>query len=625
MRVRRALSVAPGLIVRAAAGLVVLVLSVVLLTETGLATEAPAPAADTTSLDQTKAALDEIEETLGREDVSAETLANLRQKLNAAIDALRGFVEELEPRVGEAEERLKQLGPAPAKDAPPESSEIASAREELSKQFSDLDGALKQARVLSVRGDQLSERVAQQRHALYAKELFARSASVLDPFFWAEAFRALPIEWRRAQALLEIWRSDRADAQRLTAAALMLVAIVIVVVAASRWWFPRLTAGEQATSSGKAWTALWVFVWFAARTPVASLAALLAFETLALLTSRLDQIAQGLVAGIAAAAFGHGVARGLFAVEKPQRRLVREDDATARCFHNHLVWASRVLGVVIPLQVIHKTLFAPLVITVATNALFAAAVAGFLGHLVFRLGRLQTIRGGGLVAATWIHPLALLLCVSILLALAAGYSGLAAFVALRIIVAAAVLGALYLLSVVTHTLFASIGEDTPKGQKLATSLGLSARTLGLGGALASAVIRVALVVVAFVLIIGPWEVSTADLFDTIRNVPFGFKIGELHLSLRALLSAAAALALILIITRVVQRWLATELLPRSAIDPSLALSIVTIFGYIGAITAITLALTGLGFDLQKIALIAGALSVGIGFGLSPLSRTSYPA
>jgi potassium-dependent mechanosensitive channel len=212
----------------------------------------------------------------------------------------------------------------------------------------------------------------------------------------------------------------------------------------------------------------------------------------------------------------------------------------------------------------------------------------------------------------------LLLCVSILLALVAGYSGLAAFVALRIIVAAAVFGALYLLSAVTHTLFASIAEDTTKGQKLATSLGLSPRTLGVGGALLSAVIRVALIVVAFVLTIGPWEVSTADLFDTIRNVPFGFKIGELHLSLRALLSAAAVLALILIITRVIQRWLATELLPRSAIDPSLALSIVTIFGYVGAITAITLALTGLGFDLQKIALIAGALSVGIGFGLQSI-------
>jgi small-conductance mechanosensitive channel len=69
------------------------------------------------------------------------------------------------------------------------------------------------------------------------------------------------------------------------------------------------------------------------------------------------------------------------------------------------------------------------------------------------------------------------------------------------------------------------------------------------------------------------------------------------------------------VTRIVQRWLETELLPRTKLEPSLQLSIVTIFGYVGAITAIGLALSGLGFDLQKVALIAGALSVGIGFGL----------
>ena len=32
-------------------------------------------------------------------------------------------------------------------------------------------------------------------------------------------------------------------------------------------------------------------------------------------------------------------------------------------------------------QVLHKTLFAPLIITIATNALFAAVVAAFLIHL----------------------------------------------------------------------------------------------------------------------------------------------------------------------------------------------------------------------------------------------------
>ena len=127
--------------------------------------------AEEPSLESIKTTLDEIEEAVGRDDVTQETLVELRQKLNATADTLRGKIDELEPRVNEAEERLKQLGPAPAKDAPPESQEIADQRKELTESFSELDGALKQARVLSVRIEQLSERVSQKRHALYANEL----------------------------------------------------------------------------------------------------------------------------------------------------------------------------------------------------------------------------------------------------------------------------------------------------------------------------------------------------------------------------------------------------------------------------------------------------------------------
>jgi potassium-dependent mechanosensitive channel len=115
--------------------------------------------AEEPSFESIKMTLDEIEEAVGRDDVTQETLVELRQKLNATADTLRGKIDELEPRVNEAEERLKQLGPAPAKDAPPESQEIADQRKELTESFSELDGALKQARVLSVRIEQLSERV----------------------------------------------------------------------------------------------------------------------------------------------------------------------------------------------------------------------------------------------------------------------------------------------------------------------------------------------------------------------------------------------------------------------------------------------------------------------------------
>ena len=567
------------------------------------------------SLETIKSSLDAIESAVDSEDATAETLAGFRQTLNIATDTLRAKIDELQPRVSEMEQRVKQLGPAPAKDAPPENPDIANEREELTKQFSEMDGELKQAKVLSLRVDQLSERVAQKRHLLYARELFARSPSVLNPFFWQDTLRAFPIELRTESAVLHAWISERGDRPRWTAGVLTMVATIAFAIGLTRWWFPRLLSHSMDTRSAKAWAALWVFVWFTLRMPLAAAASLLTFDALGLLTVRVEQIAEGLVAGIAAASFGYGVSRALFAPREPERRLLQEDDATALCFHNHLVWSARALGVLIVSQVVHKTLFAPLIITVATNAVFAAITAGFLMHLVIRLGQIRRDRGEALVVAAWTYPLGLLMTALIALALVAGYAGLAAFVALRVVVAAAALGALYLLLVVTQTLFATIGEQSAKAQNLADRLGISAGTLGLGGALLSAAIRVILILAAFLLIIGPWEVSTADLFDTVRNIPFGFKIGEIHLSFEALLAAAVLLLALLVVTRIVQRWLETELLPRTRLEPSLQLSIVTIFGYIGAITAIAAALTGLGFDLQKIALIAGALSVGIGFGL----------
>ena len=588
-----------------------------LLATVGFERKAWAEAGEEPSIEELKKSLDEIEAAVDSEDITAETLAGFRDKLNSATDILRKKIDWLEPRAKEAEDRLKELGPAPAKDAPAESAEIAGQRKELTDEFNDIDGELKQARVLTVKTDQLGDRVAQKRHALYANELFARSASILDPSFWTEVYRALSIELRSIEALVDAW-SEHHTRPRWAGAALIIVVIIAIVIVLTRWWLPRRIGEPSNTRSAKAWAALWVFIWFAIRTPLAGFAALLALTTFGLLTVRLEQIAQGVVAGMAAAAFGHGVARGLLAPEHPHRRLVQEDDETALCFYNHLLWASRALGALIVLQVIHKTLFAPLVITVATNALFAATTAAFLVHLVLRLGTIKKNRGEALVAASWAHPLGLLMAVLIGIALVAGYAGVAAFISLRVIVAAAVFGALFLLLVITQTLFASINEQTPKGQMLAESLGIDPRTLGLSGALLSALIRVILIATSFLLIIGPWEVSTADLFDTVRNIPFGFKIGEIRVSFQAILAAILVLVLLLVLMRIIQRWLERELLPRTGLEPSLQLSIVTIFGYVGAITAIALALSGLGFDLQKIALIAGALSVGIGFGLQSI-------
>jgi small-conductance mechanosensitive channel len=72
------------------------------------------------------------------------------------------------------------------------------------------------------------------------------------------------------------------------------------------------------------------------------------------------------------------------------------------------------------------------------------------------------------------------------------------------------------------------------------------------------------------------------------------------------------------ITRVVQRWLTARVLSRSRLDPSIQASIVTVTGYIGIVLAASLALGRLGVALENVALVAGALSVGIGFGLQSI-------
>ena len=603
-------------------GLAFLLLLAMLTASGGLGQEhKPADAQTAASFDDIKIALDEAEATVDDKSASGDKLLEVRQKINELGATLREKLHEIEPRAKEVADRLKQLGPAPAKDAPAENQDIADQRTDLTAEVTELDGEVKQTRVLLLRVDQLSERVSQKRHTLYARELFAQTQSILDPHFWIDVVNALPVEARRFDGLIASWQQsvgENVSDSYLIGAVSTLVAIVLMIYFAGRW-ASRLSAGWRRDAGlSRAWRALRVFVLRVARTSLAALAALLVLRAFGLLTDRTEQIVQAMVVGIAAASVGRGVAMSVFAPHRPERRLAQLDDQSAMILYSFLVWAPVALALTIVLQAFHKAAFAPLVVTVATNALFAMITAALLALLVFRLGRLKRLQSVGLITVQWVHPLALVMASVIAVALLAGYASFAAFVALRVIVAAVVFGALYLFLEVTKAFFAGSIEQAARREALAANLGVTVRGLGLIGTMLSGAIRLLLVALSFVVIIGPWEISTADLFDSIRNVPFGFKIEDIHLSISALLGALVVLAFFILVTRVARRWLETELLPRTAIEPSLQQSIATIFGYLGVIAAITLALGNLGIDLQKIALVAGALSVGIGFGLQSI-------
>jgi small-conductance mechanosensitive channel len=116
-------------------------------------------------------------------------------------------------------------------------------------------------------------------------------------------------------------------------------------------------------------------------------------------------------------------------------------------------------------------------------------------------------------------------------------------------------------------------------------------------------------------VLGPWGIFAADFFEVVQNTVFGFRVGDISISLDTIVSAVVLLLIGFAATRFVQRWLERRFLPRTGLDPGLQNSVSVLFGYAGVIIALIFALSELGIDLQKIALIAGALSVGIGFGL----------
>jgi potassium efflux system protein len=568
-------------------------------------------------------ALDRLEATLKSEHLATDELVDLAATSVPVRDALQKRIAELEPQAAQAEARLKQLGPAPSGGAPAEPEALAAQRAQLTKAFADLDAELKQARLMAVRADQLAQTITERRYRAYAAELFTRSWSVLDPRFWIGVADALVDDSRRVANLLLAWAqfiAEEGSAARVAATLAALLMLFFAAAAGLRRWNAWARAQHPASRFGKAMRSLMTLVRSAALAPLLMLAAVEIVRAFGLLPPQFNEIARGLIIATALGGFGHGVARGVLAPYEPERRILTISDRAARLLSGHLTAAALLIALFTFLDVVQKAVYSPPILIAFASIVFALANAGILLHLLFRL------RAGADDAddqrvpdQAWLRGLAWLMIVAILIAVLAGYARLADFLTERLLASIFILGAFYLLSVVSDALFRDVvAADTPRARAIALNLGLRPSRLGLIGALLSGAIRVLLFFFALVVILSPWEGTATDMVGALQGFRFGFTIGEATISFHAVLAAMAVLVIGILLTRAAQRWLETQILPRTEIEPSLQLSVGMIFGYVGIILAISLALGALGIDLQKIALVAGALSVGIGFGLQSI-------
>jgi len=73
-----------------------------------------------------------------------------------------------------------------------------------------------------------------------------------------------------------------------------------------------------------------------------------------------------------------------------------------------------------------------------------------------------------------------------------------------------------------------------------------------------------------------------------------------------------------IVLRLFKGWLKNSYLPHTNLETGMGRSLTTLLGYVGGILVISIALSALGLSVNRIAWIASALSVGIGFGLQAI-------
>ncbi len=585
-------------------------------------------------LDGVRVIFDQTEAGLLRDELDQEDINELRERVAPLVEEVRDLIAAIEPSLDLLRARQRELGPVPEEGATQEAQSIREARAALSELVNEIDAVVKRGQLLITRGDQILQALTERRRQLFARTFTTRGPSILSPELWRQVVDDVPAA-AHALMLLTV-DSSRVFLSRITPVkgavlALAVIASLVLITLVRRRLLRVIIRDSQidapsdfAKALGAAWVALLYFL-----LPFLSIAILLAsIELLDLLPDRASQLLLGIASALWVYFFLTALARALLAPGTSGWRLTPYDDATAFKLYALSVTIACVFAVDQLLDVVLNVVASPLEVDVAVTAV-AAMVMALLAILSLRTAahsRAEAVEATDDDAppplSAWRVIMRIILwavSLTIIGAALVGYAALASFMATQAISALAVLAILAIVLLIVDQGFERLGDPTrPMSRALTRSLGVDGAVIGQSSALLSGIVKLSLIIIAAVTLMAPWGFDPSDWLNWFRSAFFGFRVGGVTISISTILAALALFALGIIITRAFQRWLETKYLPRTKFDSGIRASLKTAAGYLGIVAAAAFAITFVGIDLANIAIIAGALSVGVGFGLQSI-------
>ncbi len=577
-------------------------------------------------LDQTRATLTATETSLRDKNLDDAGLQRLRAQSDALALALQGAVADLTPRLAASTQRLTELTPKAGETAP--TTDVAAKELDTEKKRHDrLDANLRAARAMVLEADDLSTRISAARRQLFAQRTFARSSSVLNPQLWAAVGREVPVEAEEMRSLIGNWIDAIREQPMFAKIGMAAIVIVLALAAAPLGWLARRFVYRDPAEGApsrlrRALAAAGIFVLFAA----------LPLAGLGVLAGALDSfnLADPSMQGLLDAAFEaarvlivvNALGRGVLAPGRAVWRLIPIGDRTAAIIYRLAMTIAAIWAIARLIEPAADAA-ASFNIAVAARGVAALIAAIAIAYALRQLGSPLIGAQGSQQNDAW-TPLRTLGWAAVLVIFAAaltGYIAFATFLVNQAIYLSVLGSALAIADIIAQDGIEAIFKpDAPIGGRLMAMAGLRRHALAQISVILQGVARVVVLVVAVAAVLKPWGVQSQDMLGSLRSAYFGFSLGGVTLSLSSMIGAAIVFAVAVFVTRLIQNWLGSRLLPQTRLDAGASNSVQTIFGYLGVIIAILLAGAQIGVDAQKLALIAGGLSVGIGFGLQTIAN-----
>ncbi|UYG52750.1 DUF3772 domain-containing protein [Comamonas endophytica] len=557
------------------------------------------------------------------------SFAALSADAKRIIDARTGELNALNARLGE-------LGAAPAPGTS-EDADIKRQRQTLIRDRSAMDADLRLARLIVVDAQQRSEALRTRERDLFQAQLTDRAPFPLGGAFWRELAQAWPDDRARLAPLADELQAAGARLAApgnrgsvLLALVLALLAITVGDVLAERG-LARLA--QQVLPGGRLRRSLLVIAIVVVNMTVVALALQGFLQTL---RARADfgPMSGKLVAlvdeSVLYIVYVTSLGRALLANARPSWRLPALSNELALRLRLY-PWLVALVSVLvwIPTQVAGISELS----TAALRACQGITAMALVLMIAATLVRLRTPQPQPQQEqddkATPPEPrplwvglalgLVTLALVGVVLLVGVGYISVASLVATQLAWTGLVAISFYVLFKFADDLFMALVSSRGEfGQRLQKSFHFSSSTLDQAAVVLSALARVLLFLYMLIALGAQLGTRPDEVLQQTDRISAGLTIGEFQIKPGAIFSALAVLVGGFVALRIFQRWLRERYLPTTTMEPGMQSSLSTLLNYVGVVLVVAAGLSAMGIGINRIAWIASALSVGIGFGLQAI-------